>query len=194
VPLWAVSRSARPSRWQGHLEDEQHARLDARSVTGAVIAHRSSGHRRPDPRQRGSHAVACQHAFCQHSPRPGVSGHGGTKRRDCYHQRSWAPGVCADHRRRGKRGSSGAGLLTGLVRQWRAQKRDRFCPACPHQTGPRQTLLVNSRQSISNAIGVSVTRGMYSVSLAFKGRMQNRFSARFCINQQSHDILDARAE
>jgi hypothetical protein len=62
------------------------------------------------------------------------------------------------------------------------------------QTWPRLTLLVNSRPSISNAIGVSVTRGMYSVSLAFKRRMQDRFSARFCINQQSHDFLDAGGE
>ena len=46
-------------------------------------------------------------------------------------------------------------------------------------TWPRPTLLVKSRRSISQAIGVNVTRGRYSVSMAFKRRMQDRFSARF---------------
>jgi hypothetical protein len=51
------------------------------------------------------------------------------------------------------------------------------------------TLLVKSRWPISNTIGVSFTRGISSVSLAFKHRMQNRLSTHFCINQQSYDIL-----
>jgi hypothetical protein len=38
---------------------------------------------------------------------------------------------------------------------------------------------VKSRWSISNAMGVGFTRGMYPVSLAFKRRMQDCFSARF---------------
>jgi hypothetical protein len=48
------------------------------------------------------------------------------------------------------------------------------------------TLLVNSRRSISNARGVSVTRGMYALALAFNPRLQDRFSVRLLINQQSH--------
>jgi hypothetical protein len=47
------------------------------------------------------------------------------------------------------------------------------------QTSPRLTLLVKSHRSISQAIGVNVTRGRYSVSMAFKRRMQDRFSACF---------------
>jgi hypothetical protein len=39
------------------------------------------------------------------------------------------------------------------------------------QTWPQQTLLVNVRQSISNAMGVRFARGIGSVSLAFKRRM-----------------------
>jgi hypothetical protein len=39
------------------------------------------------------------------------------------------------------------------------------------QTGPAQTLLVNSRRSISNAMGMNVTKGIYSVSLVFQHRM-----------------------
>jgi hypothetical protein len=46
-----------------------------------------------------------------------------------------------------------------------------------YQTGPTQTLLIKSRQSISNAIGARFTRGMTLVSLAFKRRIQDRFSA-----------------
>jgi hypothetical protein len=41
------------------------------------------------------------------------------------------------------------------------------------------TLLVKSRWSINNALGVGVTRGMYSISLAFKRYMQDCFSGRF---------------
>ena len=41
-------------------------------------------------------------------------------------------------------------------------------PACVHC---HETLLVNSRWSISNAMGVSGIRGMYAVSLAFQRRM-----------------------
>ena len=47
------------------------------------------------------------------------------------------------------------------------------------------TLLVKSRQSGSNAMGVRVTRGTASIFLAFNPRMQDRFSAHFRINQQS---------
>ena len=48
------------------------------------------------------------------------------------------------------------------------------------------TLLVNAWCLISNAMGTSLTRGMCPVSPAFKCRMQDRVSARFRINQQSH--------
>jgi hypothetical protein len=49
------------------------------------------------------------------------------------------------------------------------------------RTGVKEvlTLLVNAQPSISNAIGVRVTRGMASVSLAFECRIQARFSERF---------------
>jgi hypothetical protein len=47
------------------------------------------------------------------------------------------------------------------------------------QSWPRLTLLVKSRQSISNAKGVRSTRGMASVSLAFKCRVQDRLSVLF---------------
>jgi hypothetical protein len=57
------------------------------------------------------------------------------------------------------------------------------------QTWPRSTLLVKSRRSVSNAIGVNFTRGMSSVSLAFKRRIRDRCSTLFCINQQSQDLL-----
>jgi hypothetical protein len=53
------------------------------------------------------------------------------------------------------------------------------------QTASTQTLLVNSWQSISNALGVSFTRERCSVSLAFKRRMQDRFPTHFWINQRS---------
>jgi len=43
------------------------------------------------------------------------------------------------------------------------------------QTWPRLTLLVKSGWSISDATGGSFTRGSYSVSLAFKRHMQDRF-------------------
>jgi hypothetical protein len=39
--------------------------------------------------------------------------------------------------------------------------------------------LVKSRRPISNAMGVSVTRGIYSISLAFKRCMHGHFSAHF---------------
>ncbi len=42
----------------------------------------------------------------------------------------------------------------------------------PRQSTSGQTLLVKSRRSISHAMGESVTRGMYPVSLDFKHRMQ----------------------
>jgi hypothetical protein len=57
------------------------------------------------------------------------------------------------------------------------------------QTWPRPTLLVNAPQAIPNALGVRVTRGIVLVVLAFNRRMSARCAARFCINQQSHDIL-----
>jgi hypothetical protein len=41
------------------------------------------------------------------------------------------------------------------------------------------TLLVKSRCSISNVMGVSVTKEMYPLSLAFKRCMHDRFCARF---------------
>jgi hypothetical protein len=62
------------------------------------------------------------------------------------------------------------------------------------QTASEQTLLVNSWQSISHARGVSVTGGMHALALAFKPRLQDRFSARLCINQQSHGFLYASGE
>jgi hypothetical protein len=39
------------------------------------------------------------------------------------------------------------------------------------QTWPRQTLLVNSRRSISSVMEVSFSRGMYLVSLTSKRRL-----------------------
>jgi hypothetical protein len=39
------------------------------------------------------------------------------------------------------------------------------------QPSSQQTLLVNSHRSISNAMGVSFSRGIYLVSLAFKCRV-----------------------
>ena len=54
-----------------------------------------------------------------------------------------------------------------------------------NQTSPRLTLLVKSRRLSSSAMRVHSTRGMTSVSLAFKRRMQDRFSAHFGLNQQS---------
>jgi hypothetical protein len=42
---------------------------------------------------------------------------------------------------------------------------------CDRQTGEGKTLLVNVRQSISNAVGMRFTRGMDFVSLAFKRRL-----------------------
>jgi hypothetical protein len=47
------------------------------------------------------------------------------------------------------------------------------------QTSPRQTLLVKSRQSISNAMGMRVTSRMYVILWAFKRSMQDRLSTRF---------------
>jgi hypothetical protein len=41
------------------------------------------------------------------------------------------------------------------------------------------TLLVKSRQSISNAMGMRVTSGMYVILWAFKRSMQDRLSTRF---------------
>jgi hypothetical protein len=41
------------------------------------------------------------------------------------------------------------------------------------------TLLVKLRRSVPNAMGVSFTRGMYSVSLAFKRRIRDRCSTLF---------------
>jgi integrase len=52
----------------------------------------------------------------------------------------------------------------------------RVSEAC--QSAPRQTLLGKSRQSISHARRVSVSRGMHALALAFKPRLQDRFSAR----------------
>jgi hypothetical protein len=54
----------------------------------------------------------------------------------------------------------------------------------PHQ---RQgvTLVVKSRWSISNAIGVRVTGGMDSIPLDFKHRRQDRYPARFRLHHQS---------
>jgi hypothetical protein len=64
----------------------------------------------------------------------------------------------------------------------------------PDQTWPRPTLLVKSRRSISKVIGVGFTKGMDSISLAPECRVQARFSARFCVNQQSHGLLYLRGE
>jgi hypothetical protein len=47
------------------------------------------------------------------------------------------------------------------------------------QTSPNVTLWVNAPQSLSNAMRVRATGKMYSISLAFKRWMQDRFSARF---------------
>jgi hypothetical protein len=47
------------------------------------------------------------------------------------------------------------------------------------------TLLVNLLQYIPVAMAARFTRGMYSASLAFKHRRQDRFSTRFRLNQQS---------
>ena len=41
------------------------------------------------------------------------------------------------------------------------------------------TLLVNVRRALSNVKGESFIRGMISISLAFKRRIQNRFPVRF---------------
>jgi hypothetical protein len=41
--------------------------------------------------------------------------------------------------------------------------------------GQEETLLVKSWRSISNVMGERFTRGMYSVSLAFKHQVQDRF-------------------
>ena len=51
--------------------------------------------------------------------------------------------------------------------------------AAAAQTPPEQTLLVNARWSISNAMGVGFTRGMASVASTLKRQMQDCFSARF---------------
>ncbi len=47
------------------------------------------------------------------------------------------------------------------------------------QPSPKLTLLVKSRWPVSNTMGVSFTRGIASVSLAFKHCMQDCFAARF---------------
>ena len=55
------------------------------------------------------------------------------------------------------------------------------------QTWPGQTLLVKWRRFISSAMRVHSTSGMTLVSLVFKRRIQDRFSARFGLHQQSQD-------
>jgi hypothetical protein len=55
------------------------------------------------------------------------------------------------------------------------------------QTWPRPTLLVKSRWSSSKDIEVNVTSGTTAVLLAFSGYLQDPFSARFGLTQQSHD-------
>ena len=47
------------------------------------------------------------------------------------------------------------------------------------------TLLVKSRWSIFNLVGMRVTRAISAIPLVFKRRVPGGFSARFCINQQS---------
>ena len=54
-----------------------------------------------------------------------------------------------------------------------------MCGRSGAQTSSRLTLLGKSRRPLSNAIGVHFTRGMSSVSLAFKRRMQDGFSGHF---------------
>src|SRR5919109_5083933 len=91
-------------------------------------------------------------------------------------------------------------IAHGLGRPWAASDRDvvtahrRRRSTCdvPAQTGPRPTLLVKSRGAIFNARRLSVTSGIYMISLAFKRSMQDCFSTRSCLNQPSHDLLDAR--
>jgi hypothetical protein len=53
------------------------------------------------------------------------------------------------------------------------------CGVWGMQISTRQTLLVNARRSISNAMGVWVTSGMYAISLAFTRHMQDCCSARY---------------
>ena len=56
-----------------------------------------------------------------------------------------------------------------------------FRESAEFPTGVKEalTLLGKSRRPIYNPIGVSFTRGIASVSLVFKRRMQDSFSARF---------------
>jgi hypothetical protein len=54
-----------------------------------------------------------------------------------------------------------------------------------HQTVPGPTLLVNARQSIFNAMRGRAISVMASLALALEHCLRDRFSARFCINQQS---------
>jgi hypothetical protein len=63
--------------------------------------------------------------------------------------------------------------------RWPLEQCPQASPGGPVQTWPRPTLLVNAWRSISKAMGVGFSRGMYSVSLAFKRRIQARFPARF---------------
>jgi hypothetical protein len=51
------------------------------------------------------------------------------------------------------------------------------------------TLLVNSRRSISNAMGVNITRGMDLVPLSFKSPMKDRLSAPFELTNRAHYSL-----
>jgi hypothetical protein len=60
------------------------------------------------------------------------------------------------------------------------------CSGVSAQTTSEQTLLGKSRRSISKAGGGHLTRGMYSVSLAFERYICDRFSAPFDLTLQRH--------
>jgi hypothetical protein len=68
------------------------------------------------------------------------------------------------------------------------------CPRIGQQTTPKLTLLGKSRWFSSKDIEVNVTRGTTSVLLAFSGCIQDPFSARFGLTQQSQNSLYAGAE
>jgi hypothetical protein len=65
------------------------------------------------------------------------------------------------------------------ARLWQTLRFGQCCVVPVHQTGPRPTLLGKSRRSIATAMEESFSRGMSSVSLAFKRCLCDRVSARF---------------
>jgi hypothetical protein len=54
------------------------------------------------------------------------------------------------------------------------------------------TLLGNSRRALANVIRLRVAGGLSAISLACRRRLQDRFTARFCLPQQRHSIPSPR--